>query len=806
VFLNSAIVFTFGGSVNPASLPAAGPALGSINITTTDGVTTSAAVGSFSVGDDPTLPPGNMRRVTFLPTPPTNPLAPAQTAGFTGPVTYTIFIPRSGNSQQVVNAGGAAITNEALASFFTCDPTGTGGAQGCFTDPVPGDPFVATTIPATSDPSLTSIDPSTVVNNTVTMFFSEPLFPENIDLNNVRLLNSASGAQVPGNINFFQAGTPEAGPTGSRIDYVASSSLLASATYEIVISAQVRDFGSNSVVLYNPNASGNPPSGRRLFSTISVPFCPQPVVAEDFTTTSNRGLVSGVAIWDGSGQVSATFPFELVGGGGFGAMVFNPGAQTLDTGLPASAGFSEGNYETTSVSIPAGSNVRAFGPFRVHLRSLGTITIAGTLNGSAGTSTAAAALNTPEQGPVPGANNNPAAAPIVRGGVGGVGGGNGGRASQAGNTVRTVAAEPGTGPRVAGAINTGPFGVNPFFGGGAGGVGGFRNPAGGVPGEIGGVGGAGGSAFQEGLDGRRFSAATAGCQPIAQSPQPISEATPIPAAMVIPISIASAGSGGGGGGDRFELVGPTADDQGGGGGGGGGGIRMSAVGDINIAGTAVITCSGANGQIGGSTFGGAGAGGSGGELWFQSFSNIVIATTAQLRVDAGNLASACSDHQSGRGSPGLYQFEDPDGIINTNFTPAGGGTNGANISVVPFPFTSQITGIAERVFFDTGYGDPDYDPTTVITTTTLGANPAPGSAIFVEFQGAFESLTGGTPDLGTLSPWVSGANIDQLDGFRFIRWRVRMTFDVPNAAGTGTTPANSLPSAQFISFGYSIPC
>jgi hypothetical protein len=277
--------------------------------------------------------------------------------------------------------------------------------------------------------------------------------------------------------------------------------------------------------------------------------------------------------------------------------------------------------------------------------------------------------------------------------------------------------------------------------------------------------------------------------------------------MLFPISIASAGSGGGGGGDRFEVApGAVSDDQGGGGGGGGGGIRVSAVGDVNIAGTAVITCSGANGAPGSAFFGGGGAGGSGGELWFQSFSNVVIATTAQLRVDAGNLANACTNQASGRGGPGLYQFEDPDGIINTNFTPAGGGTNGANISVVAFPFTSQIGGTAVRTFFDTGYGDPDYDPATVVTMSSLGANPAPGSAVFFEFQGAFETLTGGQPDLTNLSPWVSGPNLDMIDGYRFIRWRVRFTFDVPNAMGTGTTPANTLPSAQFIGFGYSIPC
>ena len=806
VYLNAAIIFTFGGAVSPASLPQGGLATGSINISTSDGMTTTPASGSFSVEDDPTLPPGNMRRVVFLPTPPTDPAAPAQTAGFAGATTYTVFVPRADQGTQVVGVAGGGLSTEALASFYTCDPLGPSGSLGCFTDPTDGPPYIVSTTPDTFDPAPLSIDPSTVVNNTISMFFSEPLFPQNIDLANIQLINSFSGAQTPGSLQFYQAGTPEAGPAGSRIDYIASSTLLSSVTYQIVISNLVTDFGNNPVSMYDPDDPAAPASGQRLFETDVVPFCPQPSVDEDFTSTANRDIVTGAAVWDGSGQVVSQFPFELVGDGAFGPMAFAAGPSTLDTGLPASAGFSDGNYDAASLDVMPGAAVRVVGPFRLHVRCLGDVTIDGSLNASAGTNPGAAAAGTPEQGPQAGASMNTAASPTVRGGVGGPGGGDGGRASQEGNAVRTNNGEAGTGATVAGMLNMGPFGSNPHFGAGPGGQGGFRWPAGGVSGELGGLGAAGGSSWAQAGNGEPFSNQLQGCMAYVPMVQSTADATPATPGMMIPFTTASAGSGGGGGGDRWHLAGIASDPQGGGGGGGGGGVRISAIGTITLGTSSVVNCLGANGASGSLLFAGGGGGGGGGQIWFQSFTDIVIASAAQLRVLPGNGASMCSDHASGAGGNGAYQFEDPDGMVNTNFVPAGGGTGGANISVIPFPFSSTITGIAQREWFDTGYGDPDYDPSTIVTMTSLGANPAPGSAIFVEFQGAFETLTTGQPDLTTLSSWVEAPAIDQLDGRRFLRWRVRITFDAPNSMGTGTTPTNTLPSAQFVGFGYSIPC
>ncbi|MAG55964.1 MAG: hypothetical protein CMJ83_06715 [Planctomycetes bacterium] len=804
--LNVAIEIVFAGNVNGATLPSGGVALGSINITTTDGVTTVPAFGSFGVSDDPAGPANNQRIVTFLPTPPTDPMNPAQTAGFGGNVPYTVFIPRVGASPQVVQVAGSPLQNDANATFVTCDPaTNPLGAAGCFTDPVPGPPHVEMTIPASDDPSPMAIDPMNVVNDTVTVLISEPLFPAGINLQNVRLVNAGSGAQVPGTVQFFQAGTPEAGPDTSRIDYIASSSLLANASYEIQIDPAVQDFGGNSVVLYDPNEPTAPPSGQRFFSTIVVPFCTAPAITEDFTSTVNRDTLFGAVTWDGSGQLFSEFPFDLVGGGAFGNLAFAAGPGTLDSGMAATAGFSEGNWEVVDFTVAAMAVVRAIGPYRAHMRCLGIATISGTINGNAGQN-AFAPITSPEAGPGGGLFNNGGnvANSIVRGGNANCGAGGGGRASQEGFTVRTEAGESGFGPTVNGAPNPGPFAANPSFGGGQGGDGGFRFPSGGVVGELGGLGGAGGSAWATGGNGQPFTVPLMGCTPFTPAAQNIATATPVPPIMIFPITIASAGSGGGGGGDRQEVAGPTSDDQGGGGGGGGGGFRCSAIGNVDVQAGAILQFNGANGGNGNTFFGGGGAGGSGGEIWLQSFSDVLISAGAQLQVTNGAGTNLCGDHASGPGGNGLYQFEDADGMINTNFL--GGQAGGMNVNVELFPFSTTVSGIATSVFFDTAYGDPDYDPTSVVETIDFGANPAPGSSVVIEYQGAFESLTGGQPDLNNLSAFVVGTDLNMLDGYRYIRFRVTISYDAPNAAGTGTTPANTLPTVSDIRFEYSIPC
>jgi|GEM_PF-4594342 len=835
VFLNSTVVFTFGNAVNPASLPQAGVAIGSINIMTVPaGGVPTPALGTFSVQDDPSLPAGNNRRVLFLPSAPTDPNNPTA-SGFMTNSQYSITVPSGSSGGQCVTLGGMALANSASTCFLTCNPP-PANPTACFTDPVLGAPYVVSTVPAMSDPAPAPIQPNSIANNTISVYFSEPLAPANVDLANIKLIRLPSGAQVPGTLIFYQAGSPQAnqgGANGARVDYIASSPLLANTQYEIVITNAVRDFGNNTVAMWAP---GTPPTQtRRLFSTVSVPFCPAANIVEDFSTTVNRFSTSGVVEWNGGpgAMLTTTLPTQFVGTGNFGAMTFNAGTHTLDTGMPNSAGFSQGVWDTTTVTVNAGAIVRIIGTgtnnansspvgwsqgglpmtltrgnlankYPVHIRCRGAVLINGQLNGSAGTNaTASFAYGAAEQGPRIGQfNNGGGSTPnIVAGGVGGVGGGEGGRASQGGAT-RTAVGEAGYGAPLAGAQNVGPTGANSLYGGGGGGVGNFRNPGAGVPGDLGGLGGAGGSAFQAGTVGGPYGTIATGCQPFQPtSPTPgYSPAQPAgqPTAFAVPISVQGAGSGGGGGGDRFELATPPAnDDQGGGGGGGGGGIRISAVQDITVGATGIIAMNGAVGAAGSSFFGGAGGGGSGGQIWLQSFSNVVIATSANMTVNNGAGASTCGDQASGRGGLGLYQFEDADGLISTTFT--GGSLVNGNIIATQFPYSSVITGSAMSNFFDLGYGDPDI--TNISTNFNVGN--APGAVVSITFQGAFEALSGGGADPATLSAPVSAANFNQLDGYRYIRFNVNISYST--AALLQPVPP-TLPSVSNITISFNTPC
>src|SRR4029079_19653484 len=99
-------------------------------------------------------------------------------------------------------------------------------ALSSFTDPVPGAPYVVSTTPSTSDPAPAPIDPNAIPNNTISILVSEALNPSGINLANVKVINAASGAQVPGTLTFIQAGSQPGLTINSRIDYMASSPLL----------------------------------------------------------------------------------------------------------------------------------------------------------------------------------------------------------------------------------------------------------------------------------------------------------------------------------------------------------------------------------------------------------------------------------------------------------------------------------------------------------------------------------------------------------------------------------------------------
>jgi hypothetical protein len=867
ISLNSTLTFRFSQPVDPNSLPNAatgfqGPAEGSIRIIRiVDGLTGTPGAGSpvqgepadgaFTVEDDesdPTLPPGNNRLVRFVPLAPSNPTAPCQ-AGFKPTSVYQVTIPQ-GSTGPVLIVGGQPLQQAVTACFATCncDSTTGGSSAPCgsfaFTDQVSGPPFVEASFPATSNPAPAAIDPATITDNTIRILISEPLSPASMNPDNVIVRNAATGARVPGTVVFFQTGTfaSTSAPPGvtldlarqSLIEYRAINPLTKGVTYEIAFGSGVRDFGGNVVQTTQAN-----PSAQLLFQTIAGTPCPQSPFTEPFDTTTNQDSTTGAITW-GSGVAQATFPLDIVGTGAEGPKTvtaneaFDTNANVIVSGNPVPR---QGKFNYTSFTVNAGVTARFHGIWPAHVRVQGPTTINGTVNASAGTVNPATPGTNPtyEFGPRNGTadNGTSIAVPVVPGGVGNAGGGAGGRASHLDvasaslapgsycppgtSGIHTYFGESGQGPSVNGVANTNPS--DAFFGGGGGGRSGFIPAS--FAGESGGYGGAGGTAATIGENGiPRLAAtcnpATAVICPVANGgnglPLGLAQAAVVPVFFVAPVSVQSAGSGGGGGGDKLQTgaTAPALDDQGGGGGGGGGGIRFSGVGTFTLSTTGIITANGATGGTGASAqFAGNGGSGSGGQVWIQSFGVVSIASGGQIQVigqarPGGSTTAGCTNQAAGGGGQGLIQLESGTSTPNTSFASSAG----AVVTTAPFPFAGEVFGEVVSTFFDTGSANPDY--TTFSEISNIGN--AAGAVLTVSYEGVFETVTGGSPDLSTLKSTVGGtvggapitaANAaTELDGYRFIRFRVRITYPTPPS-----TPSNAiLPSVDSISIGYTVNC
>jgi hypothetical protein len=812
VFINGRITFTFDGAVDPASLPVSAFAIGSITIVSE--VTNIPALGTFAIQDDPAFPAGNNRRVVFTPQLPSTPGSQCA-AGVQSFQNYAISVPFGTTSPQVIVVDGERIETGATTCFRTCGcPTG-GGCVSPFMDAVAGAPFVTSTTPTTSDPAPPPITPC-IAGNTVQIHVNEPLDPSGINLQNVRLINTQTMAQVPGSLVFHQATTVD-GP--SQIDYVASSQLLGSVTYEILLSPSVTDFGGNPI----QPVQGNP-TAHLFFATIQVPTFPQAPLVENFDTP-NPGGVAGAATWSGNGFLQATFPIEITGTGADGG--FSPAAgltTIIDTAQLVNGQPRMGIWNFTNVNIPATATVRVIGPYQAHIRCTGAVTVNGNINANAATGLANSP-NVYDRGPEMGIqNNNGGLNCEANGGVANAGGGAGGTGSGVtpppGSpptfqcTIRTQMGERGFGPTLSGVLNPGTP-PNPYYAGGQGGDSGCF-PAAGVGcavGDLGGLGGAGGSAGRIGEAGLpRVS--TVACTPNPSVTQPIAQPSPISPLMVPPINTQSAGSGGGGGGDHLESTGtpPNNDDQGAGGGGGGGGLRISSVGAYTQGPGATIQARGAQGNTAQASGGGGGSG-SGGEVWIQTFSTVTIDATATIDVDGPVRLSptvgaiGCSNQAAGGGGDGLVQIEagqGPPATPSFMLLPTPTPTTGAVFSAPPFAFGGTVTGTGFSNFQFVGVPAPDY--TSAVVVSSLGN--APGATIVVRFEGAQEAVNS-TPqnpvfDPATIKSMATGgglitpANIDELDGYSFIRWFIDLSYAAPPATPIGAT----LPSVDSITINF----
>lgn len=817
--LNAALTFRFAGPVDAGSLPLSGVATGSINITTNDGASLLPAQGSFTVVDDPALPSGNRRLVRFSPS--ITPQGGGSAVGYEPAATYSVFVPGVASGASVVTVGGVGLGNSiANVGFVTCDPQSqTQGNVGCFSDPTPGPAFLrpggivaggGTPVAATESPGGAPVVPAaafrdvTAGEDRVSLFFNEPLFPAGATTESVRIVNATTGAQVPGGVRFFQAGTTQAGAQGARLDYVAAEPFWPGVIYELILGPGLRDLGGNPVALAPPE--GAP---QRFFATTDEPRCAATPLAPPFTDPATFSETTGAIAFDpANGVLESVFPTELLGTGAFGPLDFVQGLQSIDTGIqPEPPGQVNGVIDATYVHVRVAASVRVFGPWPLFVRAAGevpgfpgeSIRIEGWMDGNAGSMPGAPY---PETGSFsPNINGGQGLIPqVIPGGVGGVGAGDGGDASQFG-LARTPRGGTGFGARIDGQPNPGP--QNPHFGGGEGGQGGGRYPASGMPGELGGLGAAGGSAFTSGVRGGPY-AMVPGCQPLTPTPQVPAVATGPTLAFTLPLSELSAGSGGGGGGDHFPFVG--TDFQGASGAGGGGGMRLCGLRDVVVASGGTILCEGAAGAVGNVIYAGAGGGGSGGMIWLQSLSDVVLSTSAQLRVSQGLGAQNCSNHASGAGGVGVFQFEDADGLVNTSFA----GSNilaGQNVGVTVLPLSGISSGLAVSPWLDSGYGDPRY-PAPPAEAFTLGT--APGATLRFEYRGAHAAVTS-TPNnvvpyeaQGPLAPtaWVRGDQIDQLAGRRFIQFRVITEI----AAPPQTVSTMDLPRATGVIIPVEVPC
>jgi hypothetical protein len=346
-----------------------------------------------------------------------------------------------------------------------------------------------------------------------------------------------------------------------------------------------------------------------------------------------------------------------------------------------------------------------------------------------------------------------------------------------------------------------------------------------VTGELGGFGGAGGTAGRVGEVAfpRGTVATIPGCTTnpacdvlmatcFTQTPAQPSQ---VPIVMVPPITQQSAGSGGGGGGDHLENINPApnGDDQGGGGGGGGGGVRISSVGAYTQGATGQIISNGAQGATA-QTLGGGGGSGSGGQVWIQSFATLTMDPAAIISVDGpGRLGPVagqigCSNQAAGGGGDGLVQLEagqGPTPTPNFQLLPVPTPTTGAVFSAPPFQFAGGVVGQASSKFRFTGYGAPDYS--SVVELVNPGN--AAGATLSIRYEGAQEAVNS-TPQSPVFDPNttktmatgggpITASNIDELDGYAFVRFVVNVTYPAPPA-----TPSNAiLPSVKTITINFS---
>ncbi|HGY91388.1 MAG TPA: hypothetical protein ENK43_09470 [Planctomycetes bacterium] len=809
-FLNARVSIKFSGPVDPSSLPPDGPAqAGSIQIVNT--TTNAGAMGVFSVDAmDPSI-------VHFTALPPSDP-AQGCNAGMVPNAVYTVFVPdQTSGVAQVIQVGGAPVS-QAVTTCFGVVSCGAPG-DNPFTDSDPNPPAIVATTPAmdaTAPLTSQSAIAFTPSSSQIIIDVDQALEPTTVNQNTVFLVNTTANPNNPipqaGTIEFTQFGFIP-GENVSRIKITTTLPVGDGDVYEVRFNG-VADLGGQALTV---------PAGTLLF-TVQNNMNPMPqTFVENFDTTTNRGPITGEAAWDGNGNVSATFPLEIVGDGTDGMGMFNtsvtintdmtptndPGIYNftdLTIGDPLNFGVMISFMSTTDVA-PGESNVA------IRLRSQAGVDILDgaqiICNGRPGAS---------------GGTAPPSSSSNRLGGWGGPGAGAGGIASPNTDGTASPAGNPGEGGHISATdpnlpgdqVNTSPG--NPLYGGGGGGAIGaapnFNDAAagggGGTASSFGGYGGANPAPSPS----FTFTAATAGEPHLGNDGMgggapPPGQPGPIPLAMIPPLQKAIGGSGGGAGGDRVTVAANVATHiPGGAGGGGGGACRISAGQDITIGTACQLRVDGGDGGNAGGVFAGKGAGGSGGSLILQAFGDINLGIGPILSArgafgSGGNPPSSTLNGDGGRGGDGVLQLQDGSvnfmSVLATNAVIATGEFVGSLLSLG----SGGLTGVAESLPIDTGSASPDYTSgSAVINLGTIAT-----ATVTVEVVGIAEDPTSpgnpattamaadGTPLMSSPTPL---SQLDVLDGYRFFKIIITLTYPPPPAS----TLSDVLPNVDSVTINY----
>lgn len=757
--VNAAIRFKFAGPIDPTSLPADGPASGgSIRIATTFSGG-AAAFGAWSI--DPT----DAATAIFTPIYQAGiPSCPGTLTGaFNAGEVYTIDVVGGASGVRIAGVP-IPVTSSMTFGVGQCSQGLNGFADARLGDPtiVDSSPVLNGSAPAT--PLSAIIAPGNTVRLSIDV--SEQLDPATVTPSAFEVYNVSANANVafrivPTQTEMLHAGTYVApSPYSSRVTLTLPR-LSDGDVFEIrTSSTPPLDLGGNPLVIL---------AGTRRFTVADQNDDFDFVIADDFSTTTNLGAVSGFVNWLGDGAIRAR-PTLFSNG--------SDGAGNFATSMILNTNPNSGRFNFTTLSIGNGTGVvtltlssQSDNPMTAtsnyparFLASQSITLLAQAVIDARGRSGQATTANS---GAIPGL-----------GGWGGPGGGNGGTASP--DTVFTdLFGLPGQGPKI--------DAVPGMIGGGAGGVSGPLS-------TLGPSGGGGGSASN--MPGRFGTSGESQNGFGAPAGGAVGSLSPL---FIPPIIDALGGSGGGAGGDRLDSVAIATHDRGGAGGGGGGGVMLAAGTSVTIGNFVQIQANGGNGGNGPAPFGGDGGAGSGGTILMVG-STITFASGAILSCDG--LANPGSDPSlngdGGVGGDGVVQMQDSDGVIV-----------GVQTSIIvgetftsTFNILGAVTGIATSRVFDTGSTSVEYQLSNTLGQTGFIGNIPSGTSMNVTAVGIAEDpFNPGQPALATpslVTAPVALTDIATLNGYRFVRFEISMSFPSSNFSA----PTPQVPLCDYLAIAY----